>query len=323
MPQATETTPAQRPIGKCLSENELKQFNERGWLIVENFFPLEKIQAVRDGVDELVDALAQRLLRAGKIRDLYANAGFNSRLTLLERDCPGAAVWIHTAGVLKPGLSRLWSWTPLLDVIEQLIGPEIAGHPVWNLRSKTPQNPLTTVPWHQDTAYMAAGCENTLQPTAWVPLVDADNRNGTLQVVDGGHRQGLVRHRLERTIGNKRSWYLYIDENDLPKGEVVTCNMKPGSFLLINQLTPHRSTENLSDGIRWSVDLRWQRPDLPSGFEKIKPTILMRSTSNPELKPDWENWGKLDRVSAALLTEKPKDEWNLDFDGPWMERWRN
>jgi hypothetical protein len=37
----------------------------------------------------------------------------------------------------------------LLNVVEQLIGPEIAGHPVWNLRTKTPQNEATTVPWHQ------------------------------------------------------------------------------------------------------------------------------------------------------------------------------
>jgi len=32
--------------------------------------------------------------------------------------------------------------------------------------------------------------------------------------------------------------------------------MPLGSLLLINQLIPHRSTENLSDKIRWSVDLR-------------------------------------------------------------------
>ena len=43
----------------------------------------------------------------------------------------------------------MWTNERLLNVIEQLIGPEIAGHPVWNLRTKTPQNEATTVPWHQ------------------------------------------------------------------------------------------------------------------------------------------------------------------------------
>ena len=33
--------------------------------------------------------------------------------------------------------------------MEQLIGPDIAGMPNWNLRDKTPHNEATTVPWHQ------------------------------------------------------------------------------------------------------------------------------------------------------------------------------
>lgn len=36
----------------------------------------------------------------------------------------------------------LWTNERLLNVIEQFIGPEIAGHPVWNLRTKVTRNPL-------------------------------------------------------------------------------------------------------------------------------------------------------------------------------------
>ena len=44
----------------------------------------------------------------------------------------------------------LWSNPRLLNIMEQLLGTEdIMGHPVWNLRTKTPQNEATTVPWHQ------------------------------------------------------------------------------------------------------------------------------------------------------------------------------
>ena len=44
---------------------------------------------------------------------------------------------------------NVWANERLLNVVEQLIGPDIAGNPVWNLRTKTPQNDATTVPWHQ------------------------------------------------------------------------------------------------------------------------------------------------------------------------------
>ena len=77
---------------------------------------------------------------------------------------------------------RVWNNEKLVDAAAQFIGGDIAGHPVWNLRSKTPHTEQATVPWHQDNAYLSADCENTLQVTAWVPLVDANSTNGCIQV---------------------------------------------------------------------------------------------------------------------------------------------
>jgi len=39
-------------------------------------------------------------------------------------------------GILPKAFQQLWSDEKLLNVAEQIIGPEIAGHPVWNLRTK-------------------------------------------------------------------------------------------------------------------------------------------------------------------------------------------
>lgn len=43
----------------------------------------------------------------------------------------------------------LWGNEKLLNLIEQVLGPDIAGMPNWNFRDKTPHNEATTVPWHQ------------------------------------------------------------------------------------------------------------------------------------------------------------------------------
>jgi len=304
-----------------LSDAQLRQFHEDGFVIVRDFFTPEQFQPVIDWINGLVDGLAERLCTAGKIRNKYANEGFYTRLTRLEEAFPGAAVLIHIGGILGQGLADLWASKELLDVVEQILGPEIAGHPVWNLRSKTPLNPLATVPWHQDTAYLAPGAEHTLQPTAWIPLIDANRENGTLQVLRGGHRSGKVfRHRPERTRGHEKSWYLYIADEDLPEGEIVTCEMPMGSLLLINQLIPHRSTENFSQKIRWSVDLRWQRPDEPSGFEKVKECILMRTATDPKYWIDWSAWAKKNRVADAM-DMKASDPFDSTVTGPWLRRW--
>jgi hypothetical protein len=309
-----------------LSEGQLKQYDADGFLIVHDVFTPQELKPLQDEIDGLVDDLARRLKRGGKIENTHADKGFYDRLTALEKDFPGAAVLIHIGGILKPELAAVWSSPKLLEMVEQIIGPDIVGHPVWNLRSKTPTNPLATVPWHQDTAYLAAGAEHTFQPTAWIPLIDADAKNGTLQVFKGGHRSGKVfRHRLENKKANKASWYLYIEDEDLPAGDVVTCNMPMGSVLLLNQLVPHRSTENYSDRIRWSVDLRWQRPGEPHGLEGVKDPILRRTATDPAYKIDWEAWANTSRnaieIGMADKAIEMKDEFNAMVSGPWMDRW--
>ena len=304
-----------------LSDAQLQHLHDDGFVIVRDFFPRKRLDPVIEWIIQRVDDLANRLHAAGRIQDKHEGEGFYTRLTRIEQEFPGAAVLVHVGGLLGQPMAELWASPELLDVIGQILGPSIAGHPVWNLRSKTPNNPLMTVPWHQDTAYLAEGAERTLQPTAWIPLLDARGENGTLQVIRGGHRgRKVFRHRPERSSGHADSWYLTIDDADLPPGEVVTCEMDMGSMLLINQLTPHRSTENFSDKVRWSIDLRWQRPAEFSGFEDVKDCILMRTADDPNYQIDWTGWAGEDR--HARVADKPhRDPFDTTVTGPWLRRW--
>jgi hypothetical protein len=310
-----------------LTPEQLNQYQEDGFLVVPDFFTESELQPVIDAIDAKVGRLAQKLEEQGKIADTFENEGFLTRLTKLEKASKGAATVLHSSGVLPDELATLWSSPKLLDVMEQILGGEIAGHPVWNIRAKTPLNPLATVPWHQDTAYLAAGSEYTFQPTAWIPLVDANSTNGAMQLIRGGHKHGgVLKHQLEQELGKTDSWYLYVRDEDLPPGDIVTCEMKKGGVLLMNNLIPHRSTENHSEIIRWSIDLRWQRPNEVSGFDDVKPCILMRSASKPFHEIDWASWAKMSRQFKVKEGEVQKAEEEFVFDskvtGPWLDRWK-
>ena len=78
-----------------------------------------------------------------------------------DADWTGAAVMIHMERDLDAATRALWTNPKLLALVTSIIGPDLAGNPVWNLRSKTPATALTTVPWHQDIA-----CEFGLPPPA-------------------------------------------------------------------------------------------------------------------------------------------------------------
>jgi len=55
------------------------------------------------------------------------------------------------------------------------------------------------------------------------------------------------------------------------------------------------SLPNLTKQIRWSLDLRWQRPDEPAGFYGMKEPLLMRTAKNPNYKIDWKPFDRVDR----------------------------
>ena len=83
-----------------------------------------------------------------------------------------------------------------------------------------------------------------------------------MQVLRGGHRPGKTCQH-NRCAGG--TWYVELPEEEMTKTlqipindqTVVTCEVPFGSVLFLNNLIPHRSTENFSEKIRWSLDLRW------------------------------------------------------------------
>ena len=309
-----------------IGKNQIEQYNVEGYTIVEDVFSLNELQPILNEFEEIVDTFASRAYDAGKIRNKHSDKDVFKRLAALENDFKGSSVLIHHKGELKPALANLWGSPKLLDIVENWIGKDLAGHPVWNIRSKTPQTVRMTVPWHQDSAYLKEGAEKTVQPAAWIPFLDVDKNNGCMQVVRSGHKpERVFEHKLEKKAGVKDSWYLYIEDKNIPVEDVITCEMKVGSVLFLHQLTPHRSLENYSDNVRWSVDLRFQNPNDEAGFHTgLVDPIIMRKADEPSYRPNWESWFKgYEAEHIKFRGRSDKDEFDSTLEGAWLERWDN
>jgi len=307
-----------------ISSAQIEQYNKEGYTIVENVFSHDELQPVLDEFNEIVDSFAESAFSAGKIINKHSDKDVFTRLAALEKDFKGSSVLIHHKGELKPSLAKLWGSKKLLDMVENWVGKDISGHPVWNIRSKTPQTVRMTVPWHQDSAYLKEGAEKTVQPAAWIPFLDVNKNNGCMQVVKGGHDpERVLEHKLEKKAGVKDSWYLYIEDKNIPEDDIVTCEMKVGSVLFLHQLIPHRSLENHSDKVRWSVDLRFQNPKDEAGFHTgLVDPIIMRKAEDPNYTPDWQAWFKgYESEHTKFRGRSDKDEFDSTLEGAWLDRW--
>ena len=100
---------------------------------------MSEIDGAKRGVEELIDSVAQRLYNAGKIKSLHKDAGLDKRLCRIDEEFEHANVLLHKNGVLAKGISDLWTCKPMIAVAKQILGDNFGGHPVWNLRCKTPE----------------------------------------------------------------------------------------------------------------------------------------------------------------------------------------
>lgn len=328
--RAIPKTTAEPKVGQ-LSQEDVRKFFEDGYVLVKDVFSKEKLEACKNAINQMADDLAQKLYKAGKITDLCSDSGFSDRLIKLEKQFPGANVLFIKQAKMTQAFRDLWTDDALLNIIEQLIGPDIAGSPVWNLRAKVPRDEATTVPWHQDNGYFDTDSYRVLVPTAWIPFVDATETNGCLQIMTGGHKSGKV---ATHQCCHGGTWYVMLEEEEMEKTlgidvkkDLRTCPVPFGSMLLFNNLIPHRSLDNISDHIRWSVDLRWQSPNHPYGYYNLKDGVVFRTKDDPNHVVDWDTFDGVDRfqVTNDAVTEKPQEAKEAEFDtsiqGPWMKKW--
>lgn len=251
-----------------LTQEQVTFFEREGYLIVPRIFDPQDLEPLRREMESIIDHEARRLHDEGKLTRLHEDAPFETRLALIYEDAPenGLAIIQALEGRAGGGhkgieMFRVITHPKLLAVVESLVGPEIIGSSVYRIRPKLPGINRGVVPWHQDSGYFAEVCDKHLILTVWIPLVNATIENGCMQILPRAHRQGVVTH---HTGGN--AGFLVIDDNDLPGNprQAVVAECPLGGAVLMTNLTPHCSTENNSDHIRWSIDLRYQGADAPN-----------------------------------------------------------
>jgi ectoine hydroxylase-related dioxygenase (phytanoyl-CoA dioxygenase family) len=265
---------------------DLATFARDGYLVLRRCIEPQRIAAMRAALAAEVDTVLSELHAAGKLADTRPDLPFERRLAIAgEHAASYGRGWTQRMAV--PATFELHRDPALLAALHQLLGPVVHGHKQFNVRPKLPGQDLTNVPWHQDTGYYGAQTARDLIMTAWVPLVEVDARNGCMQVMPGSHRLGAVPHVDAQDAGG----FLRLDTT-VDEAAAVTLAMSPGDVLLMHNLVFHRSTENRSDGIRWSIDLRFWRPDTPSASDLLwgfpRPWTL--SGAAPVPLEEWLGW---------------------------------
>ncbi|MFV1981294.1 MAG: phytanoyl-CoA dioxygenase family protein, partial [Rhodothermia bacterium] len=255
-----------------LSNQQVSQFWDEGYVIVEDVFDPEDLEPIRQELEQEIGIKIDELVRNGDVTESYQDEPFERRLTRIYHDSKenGESIMRVLEGVSGGGYSGrgmfdLLTHPKLLDAVSGLVGSEIVASSAFRIRPKIPGVGRGDVPWHQDSGYFAAHCDEHLIVTCWIPLVDAMLENGCMEIIPRAHEAGILEHHTGGNMG------LYVikdgdlpDDRDEDAPDRVVAACRKGGVVFMTNLTPHCSTPNESDTIRWSVDLRFQSAAAPN-----------------------------------------------------------
>jgi len=218
-----------------LSQQEISRYHEDGLLIPASY----RVPAciLRD-----INSLYQKLLA-----DNQHNPEFSADFVLgphLDADgtygVKGDPAWLKFARI-----------TEILDMVEQLIGPDFI---LWGMTIfGKPARIGKQTPWHQDGDYYPIEPLETC--TVWISLDGSTVEQGCMRYIPGSHRdRKIYPHHFEHRDDYTLAQVIDADQIDLKQSRDII--LEPGQISIHDVYLVHGSGANLSDRRRMGLVLR-------------------------------------------------------------------
>ena len=310
-----------------LNSDQIKKFETEGYLVVPDLMPTNICEQVNTEYTDLLNSLYEGWFAEGLVQTPGGELDFWGKLLsayqagcdyfqLMDISLPGDRIIADTPFHIGPAVFNMLTAVPLLDVVEQLIGPELTSNPIQHVRLKPPSVKLdlaearahiTATDWHQDRAVALEDADQTDMVTVWLAMTDATVENGCLQVQPQTSGQTILPHCARTQTG--------IADGFLNESSAVPLPVKAGGAVLFHPLTPHASLTNVTDGFRWSFDIRFNATGQPTGRSHF-PDFVVRSRAHPETElSDWRvckaQWEEA-RARLAAVPHIDIHRWSAD-----------
>jgi phytanoyl-CoA hydroxylase len=239
-----------------LKPEQVAQYREDGFLIVQNLLSPEEVEALGQRID---DACAGRVEFPDTDMEWEPGAPRTRDMKYIRK---------INNGVFHDEVFRSLAAHPqILDVAEAMIGPDIKlfGD---QLFIKPPGGIEKT--YHQDSPYFKI--EPMSLVSGWIAVDDVTEENGCLRAIAGSHKLGPQPHSDAWMVGSRRD--MKIPDRLIDRSRERLIEMKAGSVSFHHSLLMHASGPNRSSRFR-------------RGYAFHYMTAQSRWTGHPSEKPQY------------------------------------
>ena len=231
----------------ALTEEQRESWNANGYFVVPGFGQPELLQKMIERIEDLA-----RRLDAGEERpDLLVSP----ENLLAEAATPEGRLSKIFRVMRSEDVFREFATDPrLLDLLGAVMGPDIDCF-LSQFIFKHPG--ALGQPWHQDEWYFRMSPPE--QVGVWLACTDATPDNGPLWVVPGSHREVVHEDVVNDPRPGANMGYVEIQGADTSQEQQML--MAAGDLLVFHCHLRHRSTDNVSDGMRAAMVYHYSPAD--------------------------------------------------------------
>lgn len=224
---------------RVITEAQIHQFRELGYFVLDDFFTMDEVEAIRNEITKIVDRYPdvpeelvqiEPAVRRGEATPERAELGVRKLFRMAQ----------HNA------LFRRLAFHPkMVGIATALLGPNVTLFQSM-LLMKPPYFGGPKV-WHQDNAYFR------LVPNEvfgfWVACDDTDPSNGCMHVIPGSHKAGIAEH------GGVADDYGLLEPPDA--GQAVAVPLRAGGALIFHGEIYHHTPNNTTSRRRRALQYHY------------------------------------------------------------------
>lgn len=219
----------------ALTPEQCAEYAEVGFLRIPRFTDTATTQAMLTRVIEVAEAQAAGDTSVGWLLPEANLQGREGR----PQDLVSKIFKLHRDGVFRDWITS----ASVTDIAADIVGPTVDCF----LSQFIFKNPgAWGQPWHQDSYYFNFAPARPVFGL-WLAVTEATIDNGCLHVVPGSHHEPVHEHAEDGRPGANLGYREIVDHD---MSGAVPVLMDPGDLLVFDSHLMHRSTDNVSDGIR-------------------------------------------------------------------------
>lgn len=269
----------------------MKEYKEKGFIILKNFFSHEEINKVLDEAKSVfIIQIQKNKIPFDSLNDESFTKALFKLFEISYSDFLGAAkaaqhiIEMHKISVSDKLINK---------IIELgLKKPIICVKPIiyFNSKSLAKIEGHYKTPPHQDWRSMQGSLNSLI---VWIPLVDINKDLGAVEFISGSHKLGLL-------STDSDDWFRHVSDSNIKEESFIPAEVNKGDLVIFSAFTVHRSGNNITNRIRWSMHFRYNDALENTFIERGMPhPYVVYKPQQDVLTPDFPTIQQLDKIFNA------------------------